>query len=380
MAADSLPQTGHRVLQGPPVYDAVSGTSEDVLIVQLTKDSPADDTAEMTLAAVSGGLLTAALAMKLAWKGHASGPEIPKTAAKIVLDVLLNVMDVKTVWKCHLPGAEAAGFQRRTVEMDHVEAKKTSWLTILGDLTRAAEASVVPWQFPQPGKCCQVSADSIQVAPGQTAEAGHVADEIVDKEERTAATGHTAGRESHSHSHPACKFLPMLAVTAERSQTESFVPAAALWTAVEMIADAVAQSAVLEVLVREDADEALCVNADYQVVLLFVFRVGLVQKSHQNVFVVCNETETGSEQNVHQWAVLWACSDSAVLRGVGKGNQESTHQVITFDSQQAAVLLRGSDDLTDNRAPQTATLHFHSRHASPAVWMAVGKTRGQKIH
>ena len=144
LAADSLPQTGHRVLQGPPVYDAVSGTSEDVLIVQLTTDSPAEDTAEMTSAAVSGGPLTAAQAMKLAWKGYASGPEIPETAAKIVLDVLLNVMDVKTVWKCHSPGAEAAGFQQRTVEMDHVEAKKTSWLTILVHLTRAVEASVVP--------------------------------------------------------------------------------------------------------------------------------------------------------------------------------------------------------------------------------------------
>lgn len=102
LAADSLPRT---------VYDAVSGTSEDVLIVQLTTDSPAEDTAEMTLAAVSGGLLTAAQAMKLAWKGYASGPEIPEAAAKIVSDVLLNVMDVKTVWKCHSPGAEAAVFQ-----------------------------------------------------------------------------------------------------------------------------------------------------------------------------------------------------------------------------------------------------------------------------
>ena len=85
------------------------------------------------------------------------------------------------------------------------------------------------------------------MVPGQTAETGLVADEIVDKEVRTAATGHTAGRESHSH--PVCRFLLILAVTAGRSQTESFVPAAALWTAVEMIADAVAQTAVLEVLV-----------------------------------------------------------------------------------------------------------------------------------
>jgi len=87
------------------------------------------------------------------------------------------------------------------------------------------------------------------MVPGQTAETGLVADEIVDKEVRTAATGHTAGRESHSHSHLVCRFLLILAVTAECSQTESFVPAAALWTAVEMIADAVAQTAVLEVLV-----------------------------------------------------------------------------------------------------------------------------------
>ena len=233
-----------------------------------------------------------------------------------------------------------------------------------------------------PGQTAETGhvADEIVDKEERTAATGHVADEIVDKEERTAATGHTAGRESHSHSHLACRFLLILAVTAERSQTESFVPAAAQWTAVEMIADAVAQSAVLEVLVREDADEALGVNADYQVVLLFVLRVGLVQMSHQNVFVVCNETETGSEQNVHQRVALRACSDSAVLRGVGKGNQESTHQLTTFDSQQAAVLLRGSDDLTDNRTHQTATLHFHSRYASPVVWMAAGKIRGQKSH
>jgi len=105
-----------------------------------------------------------------------------------------------------------------------------------------------------------------------------------------------------------------------------------------------------------------------------------VQKSHQNVFVVCNETETGSEQNVHQRVALRACSDSVVLKGVGKGNQESTHQVTTFDSQQAAVLLSGLDDPTDNCTHQTATLHFHSRHVSPVVWMAAGKIRGQKIH